>query len=236
MTKVRVLALLAVLALLVLPVFGRTVLAQQTQPHRFGGTATLDGKLVGAGVTVTAWIELKQVATTTTNASGVYIIDVIQPEGASYAGKPVSFLIAGAGGPATQKGTWVLGGANELNLTAVSGPPPTPVPPPAPVAGPAGPKGATGAAGAKGDVGARGAVGPAGPAGPPGASTKGDTGAAGAAGPAGAAGAKGDTGAAGAQGKAGSPVLGIIAIIIAAVAIVGAGAVLMKSRQPTTPS
>jgi hypothetical protein len=233
MIKFRVLALLAVLALLV--AVPATVLAQQQPPHRFGGTATLDGTLVAAGIAVTAWIDGKSVGTATTGAGGSYLIDVTQPEGASYAGKTVNFNIGAA--KATQSATWSLGGAQILNLTATSGPPPTPAPPtpaPTPVTGP---KGDKGAAGAKGDAGARGPAGPAGVAGAKGAAgPKGDAGAAGAAGPAGAAGAKGDAGAAGAAGPAGAPVLGIIAIIIAAVAIVGAGMVLMKSRRPTPAS
>jgi hypothetical protein len=238
MIKFRVLALLAVLALAI--AVPATVLAQQQPPHRFGGTATVDGKLAGAGVVVTAWIDGKEVARTTTAANGSYIVDVVQPEGASYAGKTVAFNIGTA--KSAQTATWSLGGAQILNLVAVTAAAPgTPKAPPAaatPAPAPAtGPKGDKGAVGAKGDAGARGPAGPAGAAGPAGgAGAKGDAGAAGAAGPAGAAGAKGDAGAAGAAGPAGSPVLGIIAIIIAAVAIVGAGMILMKSRRPTPSS
>jgi len=93
-------------------------LAQQQpeRPHRFGGTATLHGKAVAAGVAVAAWVDGKSVATNT--AGGTYIIDVAHPEGASYAGKTVAFTVAGF--PATQTATWTLGGATVLNLSAVS--------------------------------------------------------------------------------------------------------------------
>jgi hypothetical protein len=116
----RILAVLAALALLlVLPGLGRTALAQQQPPHRFGGTAALDGKAVAAGVKVSAVIDGKEVATAATTTGGNYIIDVVQPQGASFTGKTVSFTVGGA--TATPTATWTLGGATVLNLAAVTG-------------------------------------------------------------------------------------------------------------------
>ena len=245
--------ILAPLAVIVLVFALPAMVMAQAQPPRppvFGGKATLDGATPANGTAVTAWIEGAQVASTTVT-DGNYAFVIPQPPGASYQGKQITFMVAA--GTASQTGTWEADGGSELNLTAVSGPPPptaTPVPTPAPIVGLPGPKGdkgdpgsagPAGAAGLPGPAGPAGAAGPAGPAGGP--SPKGDTGAPGPAGPKGETGAKGATGPAGpagatgpagsdvAENDAGSDLLGIVGLIIAIVALIGAGGAFMAGRR-----
>ena len=237
MTKFSILASLAVIVMLMAIPAVVLAQAQPPRPAVFAGTVSFDGEPAADGTTVSALIDGEVVASTEAT-DGTYGLLVAQPPDGAFAGKAIAFKVGDS--EAAEKGTWEADGGAELNLTAVTPPPPataTPVP-----AGPAGAKGATGAAGpagakgaagAAGAAGAKGATGSAGAAGAAGA--KGDTGPAGSAG---AAGAKGDTGPAGAAGRAGTSgagggggSLGIIALIIAILAAVGAAGAFVMGRR-----
>ena len=246
MTKAKLLALAAVMAmLLALPAM---VLAQQQPPRPsvFGGTASVDGLPAANGTAVTAIIDGKVVATATVSA-GIYAFSIAQPPGEAFAGKTVTFKVGAA--TASQTGIWQDSGGAELNLTASTAPPPTVAPPPGPVVGikgdkgdkgdtglagtaglpgPPGAKGDTGSTGPKGDKGNPGLAGSDGKAG--GAGPKGATGTAGAD-ATGAPGSKGDTGDVGLTGESGGSLLAIIALIFAIIAVIGAGGEIVMSRQ-----
>lgn len=120
MTKIGFWLLLAVLALLL--ALASSALAQQTPPHRFFGTVTIDGVSAPDGTRITAVVSGQVVASTSTSA-GSYRIDVGQTEGVSFSGKSVGFTVGGIA--ATQAVAWVLGEATNLNLTVVSSHPAT---------------------------------------------------------------------------------------------------------------
>jgi len=236
-TKFSILTSLAVIVLLL--VIPAVVLAQAQPPRPavFGGTVSFDGAPVDDGTSVSASIDGEEVASTEASG-GAYALRLAQPPGGAFAGKSVVFKVGGV--EAVEKGTWEADGGAELNLTAMTPPPPpaaTPVPPgPAGAVGPAGPAGAAGPAGSAGPAGANGKDGADGASGPDGAS--GSAGANGAPGDAGSAGAKGDTGAAGPAGTAGAAgaaggggAMGVIALIIAIVAAVGAGGAFVMGRR-----
>ena len=223
MGKVRVLAMLTALALLLtLPA---VAYAQSLPPHIFVGHATVDGDDARNGTVVTAMIG-EEVKGTTTVMDGMYTLPVN-----AGAGTEVSFMVGDMS--VMEKGSWMQGGATMMDLMAGSamvgpggqGMPGEPGPPGA--RGPAGPRGGDGAAGAVG------AAGPAGPAGP----AAGAAGAAGMAGPAGnpgEPGPQGPAGAAGAMGPGGPPgssTLSIIALVISIVALAGAGGIWYLSRS-----
>jgi len=234
MTKVKILALLAgMVLLLVLP---STVAAQRLPPHVFVGTATIDDVAAPAGTTISAWVDGAEASsTTTTGDGGDYVLQVDQGD-LSYADETVSFLVGGFS--ADQSATWVQGGGDELNLSAASGAvataeAPAEVPAAAGVPGERGPTGRTGRTGATGPEGpagvsgARGQIGYSGPAG-----------GAGPDGPQGDAGLQGSTGSVGSQGPAGPigvdgerGVLSIIALILAIIGIVGAGGAFLVRRR-----
>lgn len=117
MTKIKFLASLAVLVLLLtLP----AVALAQVQPPRpavFGGTVTMDGATAADGTVVDALIDGNVVASTTV-AGGAYAITIAQPPGESFGGKIVFFAVAGSETP--ERGTWQDSGGSELNLTASS--------------------------------------------------------------------------------------------------------------------
>ena len=223
MTKTRFLALVTALALLL--AIPTSVFAQRVPPHQFVGTVTLDGAGVVDGGAVTAWIDGEQVAAA--NASGGnYSIQVDQGDG-SYAGKTVSFKVAGADVADTVE--WTQGGGTILDLVGVTA-----------SAG----SGGAGADGEKGTTGLRGLTGVAGPAGPAGASgapgpagasgsdgSDGAAGSNGSSGSTGSAGPAGPAGAAGAAGADGGGIIGIIALIVAAVALLAAGGSYMMGRR-----
>ena len=226
MTKTRFLALVTALALLL--AIPTSVFAQRVPPHQFVGTVTLDGAGVVDGGAVTAWIDGEQVASA--NASGGnYSIQVDQGDG-SYAGKTVSFKVAGA--DAAETAEWAQGGGTILNLVGVTssagggddgadGEKGT--------TGLRGLTGVAGPAGADGAAGASGSPGPAGAAGSPG--SDGAAGSNGSSGSNGSAGPAGPAGPAGAVGAAGSGIIGIIALIVAAVALLAAGGSYMMGRR-----
>ena len=208
---VSLLALLLNVALLVaLPV----VVLAQGQPPRpavFGGTAMVDGATAADGTMISAWIDGKKVASTTVDSGG-YAFFVAQPPGESFSGKQITFMVGNL--TAGETATWGGDVAGELNLTAVTPPPPAnlvptatatepvaPTPPATsvptatatePVA-PTPPANLVPTATATKPV-APPVVGSVGPAGPRG--DKGDTGSAGLLGPVGAAGPPGPAGAA----------------------------------------
>ncbi len=145
MTKAKLLALMAIMAMLLALPAMVLAQAQPPRPAVFGGSATLDGVTAADGTTVTATIDGVVAATITVcgagcgRAPGNYALAIAQPDGLSYAGKEITFRVGT--GTAAQKATWTASGGGILNLNAVTGPPPatvTPVPPPAPVVGPAG--------------------------------------------------------------------------------------------------
>ena len=84
MNRVKILALLATVALLALLPVG--LYAQQLDPpHRFFGTATMaDGTLAPDGTVVGAWVGGAEVATAIVSSGfqpGYYILDVSPPKG-----------------------------------------------------------------------------------------------------------------------------------------------------------
>ncbi len=216
MTKTRFLALLTALALLL--TIPTAVFAQNTIPHVFLGTATLDGATAVDGTAVTAWVDGQQVAATNV-AGGSY--QLIIGGAAGFAGETVVFRVGSAN--AAETADWIMGGADVLNLTA-SSQGATTAPPPAGGAGEKGDKGDTGSRGAAGAAGATGATGSAGSAG-----STGPAGSAGATGATGAAGSPGSAGVAGDDGGGG--IIGIIALIVAIVALVAAGGAYMMGQR-----
>ena len=206
MTKMRVLALLAVMVMMLM--VPAVASAQQVPPHVFTGTVIVNGLSAPAGTMIWAVIDGVQQGSTTVESRGAYTLQVSQGSGTD-----ISFMVNTL--TAVESASWQQGGADVLDLTAGgTGAVGT--------AGPAGPKGDTGAAG---DAGDRGPVGPAGPAGAvgPGSSE---------AGPDGPAGAAGSAGPAGPQGAAGGGGLGLIGLILSIVALLGVAGVYFASRRP----
>jgi hypothetical protein len=221
MLKVRILALLTVLALLLtLPAVAS---AQQVPPHVFFGTATVNGLPAPAGTPVVAMIGDEQRGSTAVQANGEYVIQVAQGTGTEITFR-VGNLTAG------ETATWELGGGTpNFSLSASSiGQQPTP--------GPEGPaldiadvkeqlladeefrSQIGGEGGAAGPAGPPGPAGPEGPAGPPGEGT---------AGPAGPQGPQGPA------GPSGGGLIAWIALILAIIAIIAAGvAYFMGTREP----
>jgi hypothetical protein len=217
MRKVRVLALLTALALLL--TMPAAAYAQAVPPHIFVGQAMVDGDDAMDGTIVTAMID-EEVKGSTTVMDGWYTLPVRHGNGTE-----ISFMLGSMN--VMEKGSWMQGGATLMNLmtgtdpmmggiagepgeqgtTGARGP-----------AGPAGPQGNEGPAGAGGTAGATGPPGPAGPAG--------QWGPAGPAGPAGEPSAPGQAGPEGQMGPAGpaaSNTLSIIALAISIAALAGAG-------------
>jgi hypothetical protein len=125
----RLLVLLAVVALLLLPTM---TLAQDRPPDppcRFYGTVEADGQPVPDGTVITAVVEGEPFETTVPAEYGpsTYAIKIIPSEGTSYDANTtlVSFTIGDASAKETH--LWVSGGNVELDLT-VGEPLPTPGP------------------------------------------------------------------------------------------------------------
>src|SRR5918999_350107 len=150
MTKLRFLALLTVLALvLALPAVAS---AQQVPPHVFHGTVTVNGLPAPVGTEVIALAGGQPVATDTVDQNGEYTLLVPQSEG------EITFRVGTLN--AAETSNWEQGGANIVNLTASSFAPPSTEGTPGPGAvGPAGPRGEAGPAG---EAGPPGEAGPAG--------------------------------------------------------------------------
>jgi hypothetical protein len=214
MLKVRILALLTVLALLLtLPAVAS---AQQVPPHGFVGTATVNGLPAPVGTPVVALIGGEQHGSTMVSNNGQYGPLLVSPGSVT----EITFRIGTLA--ATQTATWEQGALESLDLTASSfsqpGPDGTPTGP-----GALGPQGERGPEGPAGPAGAAGPAGPAGPAG-----------AAGADGPAGPAGPQGAQGPA---GPSGGGIIAWIALILAIIAIIGAIVVYFmgsRARAHTT--
>jgi Collagen triple helix repeat (20 copies) len=208
MTKLRFLALLTVLALvLALPAVAS---AQQVPPHVFHGTVTVNGLRAPVGTEVIALAGGQPVATGTVDQNGEYTLLVPQSEG------EITFQVGTL--EAAETSNWEQGGADIVNLTASSFAQPGPDGPgatPAPgVQGPAGPRGEPGPAG---EAGPAGPPGPAGEAGPPGPQ-----------GPAGPPGPPGPQGSSGSTGIFG--ILGLIGFILAIIALIAAAAAYFTAR------
>jgi hypothetical protein len=209
----------------------------------FTGTVTLDGNPVAAGTRVEAFSALGAPVGNTTTGSGVQAANAwtLLINNNLLEDTLVFFYIRNARGtllPALADPQFsarydIQGGPGRATVT-IAALTPLLAGPQGPAgavgaAGPAGPTGPVGPAGARGADGARGAAGAVGPQGPAGA--QGATGAAGPIGPQGVKGADGAQGPAGIAGEDGSVAVGIVAIIIAAVAVVVAGATWMMGRR-----
>ena len=221
--KVRVLALVAVMALLLaLPL---AVSAQQVPPHVIIGKATLNGAPAHEGTMVTAMVDGQKAGSTMVmGAEGKFeTLLVMGP------GDEITFMIGDS--MAMEKVPWMQGGAMMQNLNAEPG---GMMPEPVDMVMPA--KGEKGDKGARGSMGPAGADGPAGAAGAAGAKgDRGPAGSAGAAGADGADGADGPQGPAGTQGQmgpqGGGGILGILGFILAIVALIGVVGVYFASRS-----
>jgi hypothetical protein len=122
MTKLKVVVLLAVVALLLFPAIA---VAQETPPDppcRFYGDVMLDGQAVPDGTVIKATIGGDEY-TTTTPAEGygasTYAIKIAEPSGATYDGATVTFMIGAR--EAAQTGTWDLGSNVNVDLSAGEG-------------------------------------------------------------------------------------------------------------------
>ena len=88
-------------------------------PHRFAGSASVDGEAAAAGTSVTAIVNGAECgsATVLVSAAGsTYAVDV--PDTCADDGDTVSFQIGGYA--AAESGTWSGGGRTDLDLTASS--------------------------------------------------------------------------------------------------------------------
>ena len=117
MTKLRVVVLLAVVALLLFPALALADTPPEP-PCRFYGTVTVDGAGVADGTVITAMIGGDQLTAATpaegysTSTYAIKIgVDTEYTEGAT-----VTFMIGDRA--AAQTGTWAKGGNIEVNLTA----------------------------------------------------------------------------------------------------------------------
>lgn len=169
MIKVRFLALLSVLALLLtLPAMAS---AQSVPPHIFIGTVTVNGLNAPAGTTITAMIGEDVRGTAAVGANGSYEMQV-----AAGTGSEITFMIDAL--TVAEPADWEQGGATVLNLSASSiegggtgGTGGTGSEGPEGEQGPPGEQGVQGEAGLQGEqglpgpAGAQGATGPEGPAG-----------------------------------------------------------------------
>ena len=121
MTKVRILALLAgIVLLLAIP---SALLAQANAgPATWDGAATLDGEAVADGTMITAMVDGYTGDQTYmgTITDGIYFIMVAQPPGENFAGLDVTFMVGDA--MATEVATWSDRGDNrDFALTAMMG-------------------------------------------------------------------------------------------------------------------
>jgi hypothetical protein len=150
MTKLRVVVLLTMVALLLLPA---VAFAQEPpdRPCRFYGVVQVDGADVADGTTITATVDGDTFSTDTPEeayGSSSYGLKMVPAEGTSYAdGATITFKIGAD--TAEQTATWESGANTRLDLSI----------------GEAAPNGGSGT---QGPAGPAGAAGPAGSAGPQG--------------------------------------------------------------------
>jgi len=219
MTKIRVLALLAVMVMmmgLMAPAVASAQTAPEGIPHIFTGTVTVNGLTAPQGTMVSAVIDGVQQGIAIVGSDGNYVLKV--SSGSSGSTK-ITFMVDTL--TALESASWMMGNIDRQDLTAGGGPGGV---------GGKGEKGDTGAPGAKGDKGDKGDKGETGVQGVAGApGEKGDPGEAGAAGEVGAAGEAGKAGADGAAGGGGT--IGLIGFILSIVALLGVAGVFFASRQ-----
>ncbi len=242
MKKVRILALAAVAALLLL--FPAVVSAQPAPPHLTNLMVSLDGNPAPDGTEVKVMVDGAMVQVQV----GAEMMDSVMTKGgmvalaipgdAATSGKTISFMINGM--DAAETDNWERGGHVDKNfsISAMGAMMPKPDEKPAmtdeeKMMAMKGEKGDKGDQGEKGDTGPKGDKGDTGGAGP-----KGDTGPAGADGAPGAPGEKGDKGDAGAPGQTGPAgadggggALGLVALILAIVALVGVAGAFVMGRS-----
>ena len=138
MTKAKILAFLAVMAMvLIVPA---VAFAQAVPPHIFIGSVTVNGLSAPSGTVVSAVVGGVEQGNATVSSAGSYTLQVSQGSGTD-----IIFMVDTL--TASETATWQQGGADVLNLTAggVGA---------ASAAGTAGAAGASGAKGPKGDAGA----------------------------------------------------------------------------------
>jgi len=207
MTKLRLLALLAVVALVLFPAIAFA--AGPAWPCGFHGTVQQNGQNVPDGTTITITVGNGSYSTTTTTEAGVSRYGIlITPAGETgYTdGTAVTFKIAGT---TVGQSTWATGENVEVNLSSGT---------------PIGPGGCTCITTAQ--LGNTTGV-------SNGVLTIDQNQIKGAAGATGAAGAPG---AAGADGKSANNVLGIVGIVLAAIALILVVVVMMRKPQAAPPS
>ncbi len=113
----RLMLMLALLLLLPIAVFA------QPPVCAFYGTAKLDGKWVAEGTVISAWIEGEKVGEAPYKDSK-YILKVVQPSGADFTGKTVTFKVGQY--TAAETGVWEAGEVTKIDLTATTAPPKLP--------------------------------------------------------------------------------------------------------------
>ena len=214
MIKVRILALLTVLALLLtLPAIAS---AQSVPPHIFIGSATVNGMSAPSGTVITAMIGGDAKGSVKVGSNGAYGPLRV----GSGSGSEITFTLGTL--TASETATWEQGGGTELDLNASVGG----------GTGSAGATGGTGDSGKDGTNGKDGADGADGANGANGANgSNGTNGKAGADGSNGKDGADGKNGAVGPAGPAGGGAVAIFALILAIVALIGVGAVYFLGKQ-----
>ena len=210
MTKLRVLALLAVVALVLFPAIAGAAENPPTIPCQFHGTVQINGADAPVGTEIQALIDGNVTGNCTVTTAGTYKLQIQEPTLGAYTGKTVTFTVAGTA--VQQTGAFVSGANTVLNLTLGEGGGGVPV-----GGGIKTVNVVTLPAGSNATatyVQATGVL------------TLGI--------PQGAAGAAGQTGATGATGPAGksaSNVMGIVAIVIAAIALIVAVVVMLRKPQ-----
>ncbi len=121
-TLTRLLAVAA--ALVALTALTASALAQPGPQHRFYGSGVMvDGEAAPAGTMISAWVDGAVVGSTTTDADGVWYIDV---DG----GQSVVFSV----GELVAEGSYdsITGGQTNVSLSVMTPPPPEPEPDPCP--------------------------------------------------------------------------------------------------------
>jgi hypothetical protein len=119
MTKMRLLVLLAVVALVLFPAIASAQMPPE-MPCGFYGKVQVNGADAPEGTVISALIDGNAVATTTTTASSTYSIKISQPQGANYVGKTVTFMIDTDIADGT--GIWEAGGNINVDLTVGEAP------------------------------------------------------------------------------------------------------------------
>ena len=118
MTRFKILALLATVALLALLPFALYGQDEPTAPHRFYGTATTsDGTVAADGTVVTALFGDEEVATATvasTFEAGFYLVDVPEPTGTI---KVVTFKVGAE--TTSDSVTWASKASEDRDLTGI---------------------------------------------------------------------------------------------------------------------